>query len=67
MVKILLKLMQSIYLIYIIEDNYNIVRDRFETDLVHAMKRRPLFVKEQRKFQNILACFSITEKYKNCH
>ena len=30
--------MQLIYPIDIFEDNYNVVRDRFETDLVNVMK-----------------------------
>ena len=47
--------MQLIYLIDIFEDNYNIVRDCFETDSVNVMKNRPLAAKKQRKFQYILA------------
>ena len=39
----------------IFEDNYNIVRDRFETDSVNVMKNRPLVAKKQRKSQYILA------------
>ena len=34
--------MQLVYLIDIFEDNYNIVRDRFETDSVSVIKNRPL-------------------------
>ena len=43
--------MQLIYLVYIFQDNYNIVRDRFETDSVNVMKNRPLVPKKQRKLQ----------------
>ena len=47
--------MQLVYLIDVFVDNYNIVRDRLETDLVNAMKNRPLDCKEtQREFQYIL-------------
>ena len=41
--------MQLIYPIGIFEDNYNIVRDRFETDSVNLMKNRPLVAKKQKK------------------
>ena len=40
--------MKLIYLIDIFEDNYNIVRDRFETDLVNVIKNRLLVAKKQR-------------------
>ena len=33
--------MQLIYLIEIFEDNYIIVRERFETDSVNVMENRP--------------------------
>ena len=46
--------MQLIYFIDIFEDNYNMVRDRFETDSGNVMKNRPLVAKKQRKFQYIL-------------
>ena len=59
--------MQLIYLIDIFEDNYNIVRDCFETDSVNVMKNRPLVAKKQRKFQYILAWLSLSKDYKNCH
>ena len=45
--------MQLVYPIDIFEDNYNIVRDRFQTDSVNVMKRRPLVAKKQRKPQYI--------------
>ena len=64
--KTLLKLMQLIYLIDLFEDNYNIVRC-FETDSINVMKKRPLFVRKQRKLQNILAWLSLSEKHENCH
>ena len=39
--------MQLIYLVDIFEDNYIIVRDRFETDSVNVMENRPLVLKKQ--------------------
>ena len=59
--------MQLICLIDIFEDNYNIVRNRFETDSVNMMKNRPLVAKKQRKFQYILAWLSLSENHENCH
>ena len=59
--------MQLIYPIDIFEDNYNIVRDRFETDSVNVMKNRPLVAKKQRKSQHILAWLSLSENHENCH
>ena len=59
--------MQLIYSIDIFEDNYNIVRDRFETDSVNVMKNRPLVAKKQRKSQYILAWLSLSENHENCH
>ena len=59
--------MQLIYLLDIFEDNYNIVCDRFETDSLNVMKNRSLVAKEQRKFQCILALFSLSENHENCH
>ena len=59
--------MQFIYLTDIFEDNYNIVRDRFETDSVNVMKNRPLVAKKQRKVQYILACLSLSNNHENCH
>ena len=58
--------MQLIYLIDISEDNYNIVRDRFETNSINVIKNRPL-AKKQRKFQYILAWLSLSKKHENCH
>ena len=59
--------MQLIYAIDIFEDNYNVVRDRFETDSVIVMKNRPLAAKKQRKSQYILAWLSLSENHENCH
>ena len=59
--------MQLIYLVYIFQDNYNIVRDRFETDSVNVMKNRPLVAKKQRKFQYILVWPSLSENHENFH
>ena len=42
--------MQLIYLIDIFQDDYNIVRDHFETDSVNVMKNRSLVAKKQREF-----------------
>ena len=43
--------MQLIYLADIFEDNYNIVRDRFETESANVMKYMSPVAKKQRKFQ----------------
>ena len=59
--------MQLISLADIFEDNYNIVRDRFETDSVNVMKKMSLVAKKQRKFQYILAWLSLSENHENCH
>ena len=59
--------MQLIYPIDIFKDNYNTVRDRFETDSVNVMKNRPLDAKKQRKSQYILAWLSLSENHENCH
>ena len=59
--------MQLIYPIDIFEDNYNIVRDRFETDSVNVMKNRPLVAKKLRKSQYILAWLNLSENHENCH
>ena len=45
--------MQLIYLADFFEDNHNIVRDRFERELVNVMKYMSLVAKKQRKFQYI--------------
>ena len=42
--------MQLIYLIDIFQDDYNILRDRFETDSVNVLKNGLLVAKKQRKF-----------------
>ena len=59
--------MQLIYPIDIFEDNYNIVRDRFERDSVNVMKNRPLVAKKQRKSQYISAWLNLSENHENCH
>ena len=59
--------MQLISLADIFEDNYNIVRDRFETDSVNVMKKMSLVAKKQRKFQYILAWLSLSDNHENCH
>ena len=59
--------MHLIYPIDIFEDNYNIVRDRFETDSVNEVRNRPLVAKKQRKSQYILAWLSLSENHQNCH
>ena len=59
--------MQLIYLIDIFQDDYNILRDRFETDSVDLMKNGLLVAKKQSKFQYILAFLSLSEKnHENC-
>ena len=59
--------MQLTYLIDIFQDNYNIVRDRFEADSINVMKNRPLVAKKQRIFQYILAWPSLSENHENYH
>ena len=59
--------MQLISLADIFEDNYNIVRGRFETDSVNVMKKMSLVAKKQRKFQYILAWLSLSENHEKCH
>ena len=49
--KVLFIEMQLIYLIDIFQDNYNIIRDRFETDSVNVVKNRLIVAKKERKFQ----------------
>ena len=55
---------QLIYLIDIFQDNYNIVRDRFETDSVNVMKNKLLVAKKQIEFQYILAWLRPSENIK---
>ena len=45
--------MQLIYLVDTFEANYNILRDRFETESVNVMKYMSLVAKKLRKFQHI--------------
>ena len=54
--------MQLTYLINILQDYYNIVPHRFETDPVNLMKNRSLVEKKLRKFQYILAWLILSEK-----
>ena len=54
--------MQLIYLIDIFEDNYNIVRDRFETDSVNVMKNRPLVAKKQKEISIYIILAQSTRK-----
>ena len=58
--------MQLIYFIDI-QDNYNIVRGRFETGSVNVMKNRSLVAKKQRKFQYTLSFLNLSEYHENCH
>ena len=53
--------MQLIYLTNIFEDNYDIVRDLFETESVNVMKYMSLVAKKQRKFQYISLAQSIRQ------
>ena len=59
--------MQLISRADIFKDNYNIVRDRFETDSVNLMKNVSLVAKKQRKFQYILAWLILSDNHENCH
>ena len=53
--------MQLIYLADIFEDNYNILRDRFETESAKVMKYMSLVAKKQRTFQYISLAQSIRQ------
>ena len=53
--------MQLIYLSDIFQDNYNIVRDHFETDSLNVMKNRSLVAKKQVNF-NIHQLGSVSQK-----
>ena len=53
--------MHLIYLADFFEDNYNIVRDRFETESANAIKYMSLVAKKQRKFQYISLAQSIRQ------
>ena len=55
--------MQLIYLADILEDNYNIVHDRFETESANVMKYMSLVAKKQRKFQYISLAQSIRQPW----
>ena len=55
--------MQLIYLADTFEDNYNILRDRFETESVNVMKYMSLVAKKQRKFQYISLAQSIRQPW----
>ena len=55
--------MQLIYLTDIFEDNYNIVRDRFETESANVMKYMSLVTKKQKKFQYISLAQSIRQPW----
>ena len=51
--------MQLIYLADTFENDYNILRDRFETESVNVMENMSLVAKKQRKFQYISLAQSI--------
>ena len=53
--------MQLIYLADTFEENYNILRDPFETESVNVMKYMSLVAKKQRKFQYISLAQSIRQ------
>ena len=53
--------MQLIYLADTFENNYSILRDRFETESVNVMKYMLLVAKNQRKFQYISLTQSIRQ------
>ena len=55
--------MQLIYLADIFEDNYNIVRDLFETESANGIKYMLLVAKKQRKFQYISLAQSIRQPW----
>ena len=53
--------MHLIYLADTFEDNYNILRDHFETESVNVEKYMSLVAKKQRKFQYISLAQSIRQ------
>ena len=53
--------MQLIYLADTFEDNYNILRDRFETESVNVMKYMSPVAKKQRKFPYISLAQSVRQ------
>ena len=53
--------MQLIYFANIFKDNYNNVRDRFETESANVMKYMSLVAKKQRKFPYISLAQSIRQ------
>ena len=55
--------MQLIFLADTFEANYNILRDRFETESVNVMKYISLVAKKQRKFQYISLAQSIRQPW----
>ena len=55
--------MQLIYLNDIFEDNYNIVRDHFETESPNVMKYMSLVAKKERKFQYISLAQSVRQPW----
>ena len=57
--------MKLFYLADIFEDNYNIVRERFQTEsVVKVMEYMSLVAKKQRKFQYISLVQSIRQPWK---
>ena len=55
--------MQLIYLADIFENNYNIVRDRFETESASVMK----YIQRNKGNFNILAWLSLSDNHENCY
>ena len=45
--------MQLLYLIEIFENNYNTVRDRFETDSVNVMMEISIYIKLAQSYQTL--------------
>ena len=59
--------MQLIYLADIFKDNYNILRDCFETQSVNVMKYMLLVAKKHKRHFNTLAWLSLSDNQENCH
>ena len=59
--------MQLVYLVHIFEDNYNIVRDRFETRFSKREKKGHLFQRNNGNFNIYKLGAVISENHENCH
>ena len=58
---------QLIYFADTCEGSYNIVRDRFETELANVMKYMSLLLQRNKGNFNILAWLSLSDNHEKCH